>query len=393
MTTEKQWRVLQLPERDICLISEDEAPPGRTWIHIATTPTMTRQQAESWARAYIALGQVAQDGGSKTPPVDAVQPKMSGDDKLTMSVLRQNNAHLRDRLAAHLKQEEDVARYVATLNDKIQMLEGKIAERDEPRKVWACVIVRNEQGHVLLRKRGPGFDEGKYGPPGGKCLPNELSEACAARELAEEAGLKAERYERLFVHEEPRGVSFVYGVKPGAWQPEDLEDGHGPWEWVAPAEIEALGKDGVQGGVLFWLSALNDDKQVATLAAAIAGDCGTVPDSVHHEIAKRTVHRALPFDTHTLCGRPRSAMVADQPVDIASKWARAGFSDSVRALLKQAARDTDPISMFTSGDYPDGGEDVAVVVIKGQAAIRMFRDWAQRVQALTPGKGVADEEP
>ncbi|CAM3617128.1 NUDIX hydrolase [Marinicrinis lubricantis] len=57
--------------------------------------------------------------------------------------------------------------------------------------VGACVIVLNEEGHILLQKR---TDSGDWGTIGGAMELGESLEEAAARELFEEAGLHAESF-------------------------------------------------------------------------------------------------------------------------------------------------------------------------------------------------------
>jgi len=52
----------------------------------------------------------------------------------------------------------------------------------------SCVIVKNEQGHLLLQKRSDTLD---WGTIGGALEPGDSFEEAAARELFEEAGLTA----------------------------------------------------------------------------------------------------------------------------------------------------------------------------------------------------------
>jgi 8-oxo-dGTP pyrophosphatase MutT (NUDIX family) len=52
----------------------------------------------------------------------------------------------------------------------------------------SCVIVKNEQGHLLLQKRSDTLD---WGTIGGALEPGDSFEEAAARELYEEAGLTA----------------------------------------------------------------------------------------------------------------------------------------------------------------------------------------------------------
>lgn len=55
----------------------------------------------------------------------------------------------------------------------------------------ACVLVFNEHGHLLLQKRSDSLD---WGTIGGSLELGESLEETAARELYEEAGLKAETF-------------------------------------------------------------------------------------------------------------------------------------------------------------------------------------------------------
>src|SRR5690554_1455066 len=55
----------------------------------------------------------------------------------------------------------------------------------------SCVIVLNEQGHILLQKRTDSLD---WGTIGGALELGESLEEAAARELYEEAGLRANQF-------------------------------------------------------------------------------------------------------------------------------------------------------------------------------------------------------
>ncbi|WP_145048068.1 NUDIX hydrolase [Paenibacillus xylanexedens] len=60
----------------------------------------------------------------------------------------------------------------------------------------SCVLVFNEQGHVLLQKRTDSLD---WGTIGGSMELGESLEETAARELYEEAGLRAGAYRLITV--------------------------------------------------------------------------------------------------------------------------------------------------------------------------------------------------
>lgn len=60
----------------------------------------------------------------------------------------------------------------------------------------SCVLVFNEQGHLLLQKRTDSLD---WGTLGGSLEPGESLEETAARELYEEAGLRAGAYKLITV--------------------------------------------------------------------------------------------------------------------------------------------------------------------------------------------------
>lgn len=60
----------------------------------------------------------------------------------------------------------------------------------------SCVLVFNEEGHLLLQRRTDSLD---WGTLGGSLEPGESLEEAAARELYEEAGLRAEMYKLITV--------------------------------------------------------------------------------------------------------------------------------------------------------------------------------------------------
>ncbi|KGP85530.1 MULTISPECIES: NUDIX hydrolase [unclassified Paenibacillus] len=60
----------------------------------------------------------------------------------------------------------------------------------------SCVLVFNEQSHLLLQRRTDSLD---WGTIGGSLEPGESLEEAAARELYEEAGLRAGAYKLITV--------------------------------------------------------------------------------------------------------------------------------------------------------------------------------------------------
>lgn len=60
----------------------------------------------------------------------------------------------------------------------------------------SCVLVFNEEGHLLLQRRTDSLD---WGTLGGSLEPGESLEEAAAGELYEEAGLRAETYKLITV--------------------------------------------------------------------------------------------------------------------------------------------------------------------------------------------------
>lgn len=65
---------------------------------------------------------------------------------------------------------------------------------------------------------------------------------------------------------------------------------------------------------------------------------------------------------------------------------------TVRKLIEQALCDSDAVSVNGIGDSVEDCE-VAVVVLKGNAVVRMFVDWATRNKVLSEGKPIEDKAP
>ena len=105
-------------------------------------------------------------------------------------------------------------------------------------KVGINVVVLRD-GRLLLGRRKNVFGAGEWGLPGGHLELGEKFEAAAARELWEETGLRAERYEFANLVNQPRGNSEHYiqigfvGInvtsEPELKEPERCEE----WKWFA----------------------------------------------------------------------------------------------------------------------------------------------------------------
>lgn len=68
-----------------------------------------------------------------------------------------------------------------------------------------------------------------------------------------------------------------------------------------------------------------------------------------------------------------------------------GGPRAVKALIRQARSDSDPISVNVIGDSLEDC-DGAVVVLRGNATVRCFHEWAVRTRSLTAGKPITSEQ-
>lgn len=71
-----------------------------------------------------------------------------------------------------------------------------------------------EGGRILLGKRKGGFGAGEWSMPAGHLEFGEMLAACAARELAEETGLAAERFSVVAVRDQLPYTSPLSGATP-----------------------------------------------------------------------------------------------------------------------------------------------------------------------------------
>jgi hypothetical protein len=67
-----------------------------------------------------------------------------------------------------------------------------------------------------------------------------------------------------------------------------------------------------------------------------------------------------------------------------------GVTGQLRKLLRDAEGDSDRVSMLTLGDDENKSE-AAIVVIRGNAEIELFRQWAERNRIFTRGKSIGGD--
>lgn len=113
---------------------------------------------------------------------------------------------------------------------------------DQARPVLTVdVIIQNDQGEVLLIRRGHTPFEGMWCLPGGKVDPGETVEAAAMREVKEETELevKIDRIAGVYSANgrDPRGhyVSLVLVASEMKGKPKITEEAT-EWQWVDPRE-------------------------------------------------------------------------------------------------------------------------------------------------------------
>lgn len=91
-------------------------------------------------------------------------------------------------------------RVVSLRVDKVQMPDGKIAEREvvEHRGAVAIVPLLDSETVLLIRQYRQAVGEVLLEIPAGTLESGEFPDACASRELEEETGYRADRLKRLF---------------------------------------------------------------------------------------------------------------------------------------------------------------------------------------------------
>ena len=107
--------------------------------------------------------------------------------------------------------------------------------------VVLAAVIEND-GHFLLTRRLEGTHlAGKWEFPGGKCEPDEAHDACLARELDEELGVRSEIGEEIFTveHAYPERtvrLHFRRATLLGEPSPQQGQE----MRWVARRELRSL---------------------------------------------------------------------------------------------------------------------------------------------------------
>ncbi|MFZ4572758.1 MAG: NUDIX hydrolase [Phycisphaerales bacterium] len=107
---------------------------------------------------------------------------------------------------------------------------------------YCCAIIRDHAGRYLLEERPPDtrLAAGKLTCFGGRREPGEHPDACIARELLEELGLRSAPADlgphRLTLRIGPRRVAWFYTLTIDAATTLQTEAGRQP-RWIAPSDL------------------------------------------------------------------------------------------------------------------------------------------------------------
>ncbi|MFC0315598.1 NUDIX hydrolase [Gordonia phosphorivorans] len=108
----------------------------------------------------------------------------------------------------------------------------------------ASVVLVDEDGRVLLVKRGHDPQRGRWSVPGGHVEPGETFAEAAVREVREETGLEVIVGDELWTATVPFGDDEIFEVHDfaGTVIGGELRSGDDADEvrWVSPAELEQL---------------------------------------------------------------------------------------------------------------------------------------------------------
>ena len=135
-------------------------------------------------------------------------------------------------------------------------------ESNPESSVVPCVgaVVRDDQGRLLLVRRGTEPGRGQWSVPGGRVEPGESGPQAAVREVLEETGLQVVvgALVGVVVRTGPAGVTYViedfHAVPaPGAGTSPTAGDDADEARWFTDAEIESLDcVDGLVDALVEW---------------------------------------------------------------------------------------------------------------------------------------------
>jgi len=127
-----------------------------------------------------------------------------------------------------------------------------------PRYKVTCDMAIEHQGKLLIIKRGPGLEAGKWAFPGGNLDPNETCIECACREVYEEVGYQYNPgycgfklvgiFDRPDRAEGDRAISILYFSPYNMheefkdWSPSEVKLGDDAvdYKWIAADEIGGI---------------------------------------------------------------------------------------------------------------------------------------------------------
>ena len=116
-------------------------------------------------------------------------------------------------------------------------------ESKENRLFSSCVVVINDKGEVLFLKRIEHSAHpfpGLWGFPGGGSDEGETKEECAAREMYEETGLKANNL--TFIEERRNKNKSIYFFKcvdfSGQVDTNKVQEEHTDFKWINPNNLD-----------------------------------------------------------------------------------------------------------------------------------------------------------
>ncbi len=144
-----------------------------------------------------------------------------------------------------------------------------------------CAVIRNDEGLVLMVRRGPGMDNaGKWEFPGGKTRQGEDHEDCIIREIGEELGINIIIIGRLdpveydYGHRMIRLIPFLCDTL--ASKPVLSE--HDEYRWMKPDELVTLDMTAadvpiaIQYGAGHRVSVISEPETEESIVTAEAGD-------------------------------------------------------------------------------------------------------------------------